>query len=125
MRKGLTEKPITSSDQHSICITHAYINGTTWFLKVLYRCVAGHYDWVERSDQRGVRIREAKEKVLKIRLSNHGLVLDSCAKGGTDKTGNSTTGNQGRRFFSEEVLPSLTEIITSDHKDHNNILVLH
>ena len=37
-RKCLVAKPITTSDQHCICITHSYINCTTWFLKVLYRC---------------------------------------------------------------------------------------
>ena len=30
-RKGLTQKPLTESDQRSITITHSYINGTQWF----------------------------------------------------------------------------------------------
>lgn len=33
-RQGLTQQPITTSDQTSITITHSYINGTSWFLKV-------------------------------------------------------------------------------------------
>ena len=41
-RQGLTQKPLTTSDQTRITITHSYINGTTWFLKVLYRC---HIDY--------------------------------------------------------------------------------
>ena len=36
-RKGLTQQPITTSDQHSICLTHAYINIPKWVLKILYR----------------------------------------------------------------------------------------
>ena len=36
-RKGLTQQPIITSDKHSICITHAYINIPKWFLNVLYR----------------------------------------------------------------------------------------
>ena len=35
-RKGHTKKPQTKSDQKSICITHSYINSSTWFLKLLY-----------------------------------------------------------------------------------------
>ena len=38
-RSGVTKQPISDSDQHSITITHSYINGTSWFLKVLYRLV--------------------------------------------------------------------------------------
>ena len=33
-RAGLTQQPRTTSDQSSITVTHSYINGTTWFLKV-------------------------------------------------------------------------------------------
>ena len=36
-RKGLTQQPITTSDQHSICITHAYINIPKLVLNILYR----------------------------------------------------------------------------------------
>ena len=39
-RSGVTRAPITESDQHSIAITHSYINGCHWFLKLLYRCYA-------------------------------------------------------------------------------------
>ena len=46
-RKGLTQQPITTSDQHSICITHAYINIPKWFLKFLY-CLNEEYPvWPE------------------------------------------------------------------------------
>ena len=46
VRKGCTSKPLTTSDQRSICITHAYINGTTWFLKLLYRCFIDYQCWI-------------------------------------------------------------------------------
>ena len=46
-RKGLTKKPITSSDQHNITIVHSYINVTTWFLKLLYRMNSEYIVWRE------------------------------------------------------------------------------
>ena len=36
-REGITQEPLTTSDQHSITITHSYINVLGWMLKVLYR----------------------------------------------------------------------------------------
>ena len=39
-RAGVTQEPISDSDQHGITITHSYINGTTWYMKMLYRCHA-------------------------------------------------------------------------------------
>ena len=34
--KALTQKPLTSSEQLSICILHSYMNVFSWLLKVLY-----------------------------------------------------------------------------------------
>ena len=34
-RQGLTQQPLTTSNQSSITITHSYINVTSWFLKVI------------------------------------------------------------------------------------------
>lgn len=34
--KGLTQMPLTISDQWSITVTHSYINETRWFCKFLY-----------------------------------------------------------------------------------------
>ena len=64
-RQGMTDKSITTSDQMSITITHSYINGTTWFLKVLYRCHADHPQWIESTGPSGDLIRKSKEEVLK------------------------------------------------------------
>ena len=122
IRKGLTAKPITSSDQHSVTITHAYINGTGWFLKFLYRCHIDYRSWIEHSDPRGEPIRRSKERVLKHLEENHGLILDRCAAGG-EKTGTSTTGNQGRRFFSEEVIETIEDLVPEKYKE--NLLLLH
>ena len=93
--KGVTAEPITTSDQHSVCITHGYINGTTWFLKLCYRCYTDYRCWVEHADQRGEPVRRAKERVLKTLEEKHGLALNQCA-GACEKTGTSTTGGQGR-----------------------------
>ena len=122
IRKGCTAKPLTTSDQHSICITHSYINGTTWFLKLLYRCYSDYTCWIEYSDTRGDSVRNAKTYVLNKIEANHGLILDQCALA-TAKTGTSTTGGQGRRFFSEEVLQTLLDIIPKKYEE--NLLLLH
>ena len=37
-RKGLTQKPLHSFDQLSICILISYLNVLSWFLKVFYHC---------------------------------------------------------------------------------------
>ncbi|CAF0983209.1 unnamed protein product [Didymodactylos carnosus] len=53
-RAGLTSEPISQSDHHFITLTHQWINGTTWFLNIIYRLNAGispcpshHYDHIE------------------------------------------------------------------------------
>ena len=48
-RSGVTNEPLSDSDQHCITITHSYINGTSWFLKVLYRCHADWPKWIEKA----------------------------------------------------------------------------
>ena len=55
---------MTSSDQTSITITHSYINATSWFLKLLYRCHIDYQQRTEKSDPRGEPIRHAKDRVL-------------------------------------------------------------
>ena len=102
IRKGCTAKPLTTSDQHSICITHSYINGTTWFLKLLYRCYADYTCWIEHSDKRGDSVRDAKPYVLNKIEANHGLILDQCALA-TAKTGTSTTGGQFATRFDKYI----------------------
>ena len=121
-RTGLTEKPLTTSDQTSITITHSYINGTTWFLKVLYRCHIDYQQWIERSGPLGEPIRKSKVRVLDTILQETGLYLDRVNTAG-GKGGTSTNGPQGRRFFSEEVIETIEKLADQKHKD--NLLLLH
>ena len=120
-RLGVTRQPITSSDQASITVTHGYINCTTWFLKVIYRCHARHHCWIEKSDQRGDRIRRSRDRVLDALHTETGLYLDKVDS--TGKGGTTTNGNQGRRFFSEEVVVCLRNLVPEQYKD--NLLLLH
>ena len=46
--QGLTQEPKTSN-QHSICVLHSYINVFGWFLKVLYHCESGLKCWQEKT----------------------------------------------------------------------------
>ena len=55
-RQGLTQEPKTSN-QHSICVLHSYINVLDWFLKVLYHCESGYEFWVEKTTFIGESIR--------------------------------------------------------------------
>ena len=83
-RKGLTKKPLTTSDQTNITITHSYINVTTWFLKLLYRCHIDFKSWIEKSGPLGDPIRNAKvqkDRVLDNILADTGLNLDRCSSG--------------------------------------------
>ena len=48
VRKGLTNDPLTDSDQRHICVTHSYINVLSWFMKILYRCHINYESWVEK-----------------------------------------------------------------------------
>ena len=120
-RLGVTQQPLTSSDQTSITVTHAYINCTSWFLKVIYRCHAKHHCWIEKSDRRGDPIRRSRDRVLDILHKETGLYLDKVDSSG--KGGTSTNGNQGRRFFSEEVIACLKNLVPEQHRD--NLLLLH
>ena len=76
VRKGLTKQPITTSDQHSICITHSFINITTWFLKLLYRLNQDYLVWPESQKVSGEIIRKGKANVFGIILKDTGMALD-------------------------------------------------
>ena len=51
VRSGVTKESLSDSDQQSITITHTYINGTAWYLKLLYRCHADYKKWIEKAGQ--------------------------------------------------------------------------
>ena len=121
LRQGLTSKPLTSSDQRNITITHSYINGTTFFLKFLVRIHIDYKNWVERKDYRGLPLQKAKQRVQATIKQHTGLAVDECAS--TGHGGTSTDGNTGRRFFSSELRPVLEELIPDKYKE--NALLLH
>ena len=123
--QGLTQRPLTTSDQTSITITHCYINVTTWFLKLLYRCHIDYKTWIEKSGPLGDPIHNSKEKVLDKILADTGLKLDRCSSGGYG--GTSTNGPQGRRFFSEEIVNTISELLSgrASMKHQKNIMLLH
>ena len=116
IRKGLT------SSQLSITITHGYINGTSWFLKVLYRCHIDYRKWVKRSGPLGEPLEASRIRVLDIIERMTGMDLDTVSSAGA-KGGTSTDGNSGRRMFSEEFVLCIREI--SDHHYTDNLLILH
>ena len=70
----------------------------------------------------GEPIRRGREIVLNIIQEDTGLLLDSVSTGG-GKGGTTTDGKQGRRFFSEELLPSLQKL--TKEKYHKDLLQIH
>ena len=60
--------------------------------------------------------------MLKILEDRHGSILNQCASE-TAKTGTATTGGQGRRFYSEEIVQTLSDIVPEKYKE--NLLLLH
>ena len=122
VRKGLTRQPITTSDQHSICITHSFINITTWFLKLLYRLNQEYLVWRESQTVKGEFIRKGKDKVLEIFILETGMALDVVQKSNSHG-GTSTDGNSSRRFFSEECVPAIKKCTKA--KYHTSVLRLH
>ena len=111
-----------TSDQTNITITHAYINVTTWFLKVLYRCHIDYKCWIEKKGPLGEPIRQSRERVLDKILEETGLYLDRVNRA-WEKGGTSTNGPPGRRFFSEETVETIKNLAGSKHSD--NLLLLH
>ena len=121
-RQGITKRPITSSDQHSICILHSYINVTSWFVKVLARLNCEDLRWTEKQNPLGDHIRAGTTRVIKVIEENTGLRLSQVA-GPLEKGGGSTTGGQGRRFFEEKTLASI--LLCVDQKYHQIVSSLH
>ena len=125
VRSGVTREPISNSDQHSITITHSYINGCSWFLKLLYRCYMNLEVWPEKGGHES-SLQKAKDAVRSVIQNATGLRLDYvnsvCGKGGT-----STDGKQARRFFSKDSESVLIDLLSDDsnkkHKD--SILCIH
>ena len=122
IRRGLTQQPITSSDQWSICVTHSYINCTEWFIKLLSRLNAEYHRWVEKSNCYGDHIRAGNERAKKIIEDETGLHVKQIC-GTLGKGGGSTDGNTGRRFFNLKSLPGI--LMWGDEKYQSDLSLLH
>ena len=85
--KGLTQKPLTSPGQHSICILHSYMTVLCWLFRVLYHCNQSYECWIKKQTIIGKQIQIGKK----------GLVLDQLSAA-NDKGSTSSDGNQARRF---------------------------
>ena len=119
-RKGITIEPKTTSDQHSICVLHSYINVLNWFLKLLYRCESSYEHWIEKQTIIGEPIRMSKERVQD-KLRPAGLVVDQVA-GANAKTGTSNTGNTGRNFFKQKNREVIVSCSSSKYQDVIRVL---
>ena len=113
-RKGLTNNPLTDSDQHHICVTHSYINVMSWFLKVLYRCNISFESWVEKSTVLGEPIRKAKVRVQN-KLESVGIIVDRVS-GANSKGGTSNDGNTARKFFTETYVDLIADCVDEKYK---------
>ena len=116
----MTQKPLTDSDQHSITVTHSYINCTSWFVKFLGRIKREFFIWVEKKTILGEHIRRGTEEVLDIIFEDTGIPLERV---NGSKSGTSTDGNSGRRFSSEELIDSIKKCVPSKYID--DVLRLH
>ena len=75
-------------------------------VKLLYRCHIDYRNWIERARPLGESIQRAKERALNAIQEATGLYLDSCSQA-DGKGGTFTDRPQGRRFFSQEVIPKM------------------
>ena len=121
-RQGVTQKPITSSDQESICGLHSYINVTNWFVKVLARLNCSYLVWIEKQNCYGDHIRSGFDRVTTLLEEKTGLTLGQVG-GPLDKTGGSTTANKGRRFFQRKNLKYI--LMCVNEKYHDDVSLLH
>ena len=116
IRTGLTSKPVSINDQHFITITHQYINGTSWILKIMSHMRANILSWVIHGKDKQNRISQEKKSMLTIIQDKTGLRLDQCDSTSHTTGGTSTTGGQGRKFFSYEVRDTLVSCVPFRHR---------
>ena len=116
-RAGLTSEPLSSSDHHYLTLTHQYINGTSWFLHILYRAKANLLTWAIRGEENQKRLKTAKDSVVTSIQEKTGLKLDQMDSS-AGNTGTSTTGQQGRRFFSYELREKIIESVPEKFKQN-------
>ena len=115
-RQGITVRPITTSSQKSITLTHTYINGNSWFIKFLTRCHINHRSWKDKAGPNRQLLKASKERVLyQIEVAT-GLDLERVNSAGA-KGGTLTTGAQGCRFFSEECVAVISDLCTDQNRE--------
>ena len=115
-RTDLTSKPLSSNDQHFITITHQYINGTSWILKIMSHMRANILSWVIDDKDKQDRISKEKEIILEVIQDKTGLRLDQCDSSSSKTGDTSTTGGQGRKFFSYAVRDILVSCVPLRHR---------
>ena len=125
-RFGVTKEAISDSNNHSITITHSYINGCSWYLKLLYPCHADCQVWIESSTCKGDHIRRSKEIVRETIKRETGLRLEYVNTAGATG-GTSTTAAQARRFFSTNLQNVIRNLLSerNNMKHQANMLKLH
>ena len=123
VRKGLTQMPMTISDQRSITVTHSYINGSKWFIKFLGRVITCVKKWSlkEKSPQE-ILVGHANTKILKEIKEGADITMEKLNSGG--HSGTTTTGNTGRKFFSQKLVPVVEKLI-GDEAVRQTVLTLH
>ncbi|CAF1445777.1 unnamed protein product [Didymodactylos carnosus] len=102
-RTGLTSEPLSINDQHFITITHQYINGTSWFRKIMSHMRADILSWTVRGKDKQEHIEKEKSIIIATIQTKTGLRLNQCDSNSFTTGGTSTTGGEGRKFFSYEV----------------------
>jgi hypothetical protein len=97
-RMRLASEPLSECDHSYIIVTHQYINGTTWFLKVMYHMTSNLLQWTARGQTNQDQIAKAKSTIMADIEKKTGLQFEQ--HDATSHTGGSTTtAQQGRRFL--------------------------
>ncbi|CAF0849900.1 unnamed protein product, partial [Didymodactylos carnosus] len=63
-RTGLTSESLSECDHSYITVTHQYINGTTWFLKMMYHMKSNLLQWTARGQTNQDKISKAKTTII-------------------------------------------------------------
>ncbi|CAF1567730.1 unnamed protein product, partial [Didymodactylos carnosus] len=115
-RAGLTSEPVSTNDQHFITITHQYINGTSWFLRIMSHMRADILWWIVLGKDKQERIEKEKNTIIETIQTKTGLRLNQCNSKSCTTGGTSTTGGEGRKFFSYAVRDVLVSCVPSQHR---------
>ena len=90
-------------------------------MKIIYHLRAGLLSWSERGEAVKDRISKAQEIVLNEIQASTSLRLDQCDSSGN--SGTSTTGDQGRKFFSYELRNSIIKAVPKAQQNNFKRLI--